>query len=236
MTEPDADRLSVVIPAYNEEARLGSTLTRVIHYLGDHGSDFEILVVDDGSTDDTRKIASDFPDDRVRVIPLPRNSGKGAAVRRGVLASQGAWVLISDADLSTPIEEIERLEQRAEEADLVLGSRAMSASRITRRQPLFRELMGKTFNLLIRLLGLTDINDTQCGFKLIRGDVARELFQHMKIDRFAFDVELVWLARRRGHRVVEAGVVWHDSPTSRVDLTRDSLNMLIDVIRLRFRR
>ena len=159
-----------------------------------------------------------------------------AAVRTGVLASVGEWVLISDADLSTPIEDLERLERRSAEAEIVLGSRAVAESQIVRHQPLYREFMGKTFNAIIRSIGLVGLHDTQCGFKLFRGPVARELFKRSKVDHFAFDVEVVWLAQKAGHTVVEEGVTWEDSPSSRVSPIGDSWRMLIDVLRLRFRK
>ena len=228
--------LSIVIPAYNEEERLGASLDRILEYLARRSGDYEILVVDDGSADQTAAVASGYPGSPITVLRLERNRGKGAALRAGVLASRGDWVLLCDADLSTPIEDLELLESRNGEAELVLGSRAVPEAAITRRQPLYRELMGKTFNGILRLLGLVEQHDTQCGFKLIRGDVARELFGALSIERFAFDVELVCSARDRGYRVIEQGVRWQDSPNSRVHPIRDSLNMFLDVLRLRVRR
>ena len=228
--------LSIVIPAYNEEERLGASLDRILEYAARRSGDHEILVVDDGSTDQTAAVAGRYPGPPVTVLRLERNRGKGAALRAGVLASRGDWVLLCDADLSTPIEDLELLESRAGEAELVLGSRAVPEADITRRQPLYRELMGKIFNGILRLLGLVEQRDTQCGFKLIRGDVARELFGGLSIERFAFDVELVCSAHDRGYRVVEQGVRWEDSPNSRVHPIRDSLNMFLDVLRLRLRR
>jgi dolichyl-phosphate beta-glucosyltransferase len=194
------------------------------------------VVVDDGSVDRTAAVAGGFSSPPVEVLRLERNRGKGAALRTGVLASRGDWVLLCDADLSTPIEDLELLESHIGEADLVLGSRAVADSDVTRRQPLYRELMGKTFNGILRLLGLVEHRDTQCGFKLIRGDLARQLFEDLSIERFAFDVELLCTARDRGYRVVEQGVRWEDSPNSRVHPVRDSLNMFLDVLRLRVRR
>jgi dolichyl-phosphate beta-glucosyltransferase len=227
--------LSVVIPAYDEEARLGGSLERVLGYLESGTRAFEVLVVDDGSTDATRQVGERFADRGVRTLALEENRGKGAALRRGALASRGEWVLLTDADLSTPIEDLERLEQLAADNDLVLGSRALAESQITLRQPRLRELMGRTFNRIIRLLGLAAMRDTQCGFKLIRGSVARRLFEGLTVDRFAYDVELIWLAERQGYRVAETGVTWHDSPDSRVRALRDSLRMLWDVLRIRWR-
>lgn len=233
---PTSPRLTVVIPAFNEEKRLDSTLARIREYLVERGESFEILVVDDGSTDGTAAVVQRFAGPDCRLLRLERNSGKGTAVRTGVLASRGRWVLITDADLSAPIEELETLEGHAGKADLILGSRAQVGSRIGRRQPFFREMMGKTFNLIIRSLGLSDLRDTQCGFKLIRGEVARLLFARMTVDRFAFDIELVWLARALGYRVIEVGVVWRHSPRSTVRPLQDSPVMFWDVLKIRCRR
>ncbi len=225
----------MVLPAFDEATRLGPSLGRILDYLQRRHLTFEVLVVDDGSSDGTAAIAQGFAARGVRVLSLDTNRGKGAALRAGVAASRGRRVLISDADLSTPIEELERLEPWLERAPLVLGSRALTDSRITRRQPRHRELMGKLFNGLIRALGVTDLRDTQCGFKLLDGEVARSLFAALTIDRFAYDVELVWLARRRGLGVVEVGVAWHDSPASKVHPLRDASRMLLDVLRFRLR-
>lgn len=224
--------LSVVIPAYNEAARVAPGLLRAGSYLRDRGTTFELLVVDDGSRDATAEVAAAAG---ARVLRHPRNRGKGAAVRTGVLASGGALVLLSDADFSTPIEELEKLERLMPQADLVLGSRALADSTITARQPIYRELMGKSFNLLIRLLGVRGFHDTQCGFKLAQGEVARALCAEMTVDGFAYDVELIWLALRRGRRVLEVGVRWANSLDSRVDPIRSSLGMIRDVLLIRWR-
>ena len=165
---------------------------------------------------------------------LPENQGKGAAVRSGVLASRGAHVLLSDADFSTPIEDLTRLEPLLAEAPVVLGSRAVAGANITLRQPFYRECMGKVFNKILRLFGIWGINDTQCGFKLLDGEVGRNIFSHMVTPGFAFDVELVWLAQRLGHRVLEAGVTWEDSPTSRVQPLTDPPRMLLEILRFRW--
>ena len=233
---PEAVDLSVVIPAYNEASRLGDSLVRVLPYLERRGKPYEVLVVDDGSSDATVEVANEFSHRGVWVLELARNRGKGAALRHGVVASSGAKVLLSDADLSTPIEELERLEPWLERAELVLGSRAVDGARIELRQPWHRELMGKVFNLVIRLLGFGTFRDTQCGFKLMAGEPARRLFPLLTIDRFAYDVELIWEAQQHGLRVVEVGVEWHDSPVSRVRPWQDAPQMLRDVLRVRFRR
>lgn len=229
--------LSVVVPAYNEAERLGPSLRRVVDYLADRRLASEVLVVDDGSADATADVARRFAADGVRLLCHAENRGKGAAVRTGVLASSGERVLLSDADLSTPIEELAKLEPHLASADLVFGSRAVKrGAQLDRRQPRYRELMGKTFNLLIRILGVRGIYDTQCGFKLLRGEVARDLFRGMTLDGFAYDVELILAARRRGCRIDEVGVAWSNSPASTVDPIRSSMAMLRDVVRLRLRR
>ena len=227
--------LSVVIPAFNEASRLAPSLRQALEYLAQRGVSYELLVVDDGSRDATAEVAEGFAGEGVRVIRLERNRGKGGAVKTGMLESRGERVLLSDADFSTPIQEMEKLERWLTEAPVVVGSRAVAGSQIDRRQPFYRELMGKTFNRIIHLLGVRGVRDTQCGFKLLRGDVARRLAAELTIDGFAYDVELVWLARRAGYRVEEVGVVWANSPDSRVDPIRSSLSMLRDVILMRLR-
>ncbi len=225
---------SVLIPAYNEEERLVPTLERIVEYFAQRGEALELLVIDDGSSDHTVAVARAFVGP-VRVIELGVNRGKGAALRAGVLASQGDRLLLTDADLSTPIEELEKLEPHLEGHPVVIGSRALASSQITHRQPAYRELMGKTFNFIIRVLGVRGFRDTQCGFKLLVGDFGRDLFSRLTVDRFAYDVEMIWLARRLGAAVKEVGVVWAHTPESRVHPIRDSLRMLWDVSRFRWR-
>ncbi len=227
--------LSVVVPAYNEAGRIGPTVRRIADYLRETDRRAEILVVDDGSEDDTAAACERSREPALRVLRLPVNRGKGAAVRAGLAASTGRRVLVSDADLSTPIEELARLEQAAEAAAIVFGSRALADSRVERHQPRYREAMGKTFNLWIRLLGFRGLHDTQCGFKLLDGEAARALAAELTVDGFAWDVELLWLARRRGLTVTEVGVRWRDSPDSKVHLLRHSAQMALDVVRLRWR-
>lgn len=228
--------LSIVIPAYQEEQRLRATLDAVCSYLRQRGDPAEVLLVDDGSTDQTASVADSFGPP-VQTLRLSQNSGKGAALRHGVEHSKGALVVLTDADLSTPIEELTKLEHEIElGADVVLGSRSVVGADVRVAQARPRELLGRCFNLLIHLLGFGGYRDTQCGFKLLRGEVARSLFAEIEIDRFAYDVELVDLARRRGLVVREVGVVWVNSPDSRVEPWRDGSRMLRDVLWLRWRR
>jgi dolichyl-phosphate beta-glucosyltransferase len=245
MTEPDAFpgapvAISVVIPAYNEEERLGPSLERAIAYLSErrerNGQTFEILVADDGSSDRTVEVAQRFADRGVRVARLPSNRGKGAAVKAGLLACVGERVLVSDADFSTPIEELEKLEGYLGEAEIAIGSRAIRGADVRERQPFYRVLLGKAGNKVIRLLAVPGIADTQCGFKLLEGDVARSLARELTIDGWAYDVELLWLAKKRGLRIAEVGVVWVNSAASKVDPLRAAFAALRDLVLMRLRR
>jgi dolichyl-phosphate beta-glucosyltransferase len=230
--------LSIVIPAYNEEDRLGSSLPLIDAYVRERRLDAEILVADDGSTDGTARVASAFlRERRGRVLSRPENQGKGAAVRRGVLAAEGRWVLITDADLSTPIEEHARLADvaRDEDLDVVFGSRGLADSKVEVRQNPVRELMGRTFNRILRVMtGLTH-RDTQCGFKLIDRPRTRPLFERMVVDHFAFDVEFLFLCERFGLRVKEVPVTWRNSDRSTVSIVTAPPRMLLDVARVRWR-
>ena len=231
--------LSVIVPAYNEEARLPITLARTSEYLALHHPGSEILVVDDGSTDDTAGIVRDVAarDARVRLISLERNRGKGAAVRTGMLAARGDHALFMDADMSTPIEEIEKLYFYARRGnDVVIGSRGLADSDIRTRQPLFRESMGRVFNLLVRALLFGGFRDTQCGFKLFTRRAARDIFGRQTLDGFAFDVEVLLLARDAGLGVKEVPIVWYHSPHSKVSPFGDARRMFLDLLRLRMRR
>jgi len=228
--------LSVVIPAYNETARLEPTLRRVIDYCRAHHPDFEILVVDDGSTDGTPELVERIAAEErgVKLIALGANRGKGAAVRSGMLAARGREVLFSDADLATPIEELDKLRERlADGCDIAIGSRAAPGADIRVRQHPMRELMGRTFNLMVRVAALGGIRDTQCGFKLFRRDAAHDLFGRTRLDGFAFDVEVLWLARGR-YQVAEVPVVWSHVDDSKVSPGGDAARMFVDLLRIRW--
>jgi len=230
--------LSIVIPAYNEELRLRETLSRIHDYVRDKKIHAEILVVDDGSRDETRRVGEEFLKGRSgRVISYRENRGKGYAVRRGIAEAQGSWILMTDADLSAPIEEYEKLATAVREADLDLavGSRALEGSKIEVRQNPLRELMGKTFNRIIRLTTGLPFRDTQCGFKLMDRQRVKPLFDRMIVDRFAFDVELLYLSHRLGLATREVPVVWRNDSNSHVSLLMDPLRMLFDVARVRWR-
>ena len=231
--------LSIVIAAYNEESRIGESLLKIKDYLDEKDNDYEIIVVDDGSTDNTRQVAADYKSEitNLKVIGYPINKGKGYALRQGVFASKGEAVLLTDADLSTPIDELARLlpliADRAYE--IAIGSRALKASKILKKQPWWRQGMGKIFNRIVKILVLDDFNDTQCGFKLFSGNAARGLFKCGRINRFAYDVEILALAKERGYRILEVPVKWINSPESKVNPIFDSLQMLFDLIKIRLR-
>jgi dolichyl-phosphate beta-glucosyltransferase len=221
--------LSVVIPAFNEERRLLSTLKEVDAWLRGESISFEVQVVDDGSTDATASIAEKFAADHAGfgLRRLSPNRGKGAAVREGLALSRGEVVLFTDADLSTPLFEFRSMMRELENgADVVLASRALPDSNLEIRQAWYRESMGRTFNRFVRLVTGIPFLDTQCGFKIVRGGEARALAAELVEEGFAFDVELILLARRRGLSIVEVGVTWRNDEASRVNPVRDSFDML----------
>ena len=230
--------ISIVIPAYNEEKRIGGSLSEVFAFMSDSGMEYEIIVVDDGSSDGTSRIvesmAADSP--KVRLVRYAKNRGKGHALRTGVLVAKGDFVLVMDADLSTPMEELWKMMPYLAkgEYDIAIGSRALALSDIIRKQPWWRQGMGKMFNKIVKTLVIGDFSDTQCGFKLFAGNVARTLFGEAIIDRFAYDVEVLARAKKKGHRIQEVPIRWVDSPESKVDPLKDSLQMLADLVRIRF--
>lgn len=237
MAHTETVELSVIVPAFNEEARLPTTLPLLWRGLRRRFDSFEIIVVDDGSNDGTagfvNRVASEFPG--IRLISYPVNRGKGYAVRTGILAAEGAYVLFSDADLSTPIREVRKLMKVLDEGyDVAIGSRASKESRIFQYQPFYRVLMGKTFNKIVQVLAVRGIRDTQCGFKCFRRNVAREVFHCSRIDGFSFDVEALFVADSMGMRIKEVGVFWRNSPMSKVHPVIHSLQMSRDLLLIRF--
>jgi len=230
-----APDLTVVVPAYNEAKRIGAALVALQSFFRARGESFEVLVVDDGSRDATASLVTDFvaTHPTFQLVRLPENRGKGAAVREGFARSRGRRVLFTDVDLSTPLEELTPMDRALlGGADVVIASRALRESKLEIRQAWYREQMGKAFNRFVRLLTGIPFRDTQCGFKLLRGDDARALAREMKEDGFSFDVELILLARRRGLRLQELPVRWRNDPGSRVNALRDSTAMLVALTRI----
>lgn len=228
--------LSIIIPAYNEERRLGGSLHAILAYLARQPYSSEIIVVDDGSQDATTQVAASFSghQPKVQLLRNGRNRGKGYSVRKGFLRAKGKYLLFSDADLSTPIEEVERLVACLRDGyDIAVGSRALAESRIEVRQPWYRQNMGRLFNVLVQALILRGIQDTQCGFKCFRREAAVEICRRMRCERFAFDVEMLYLAHVMGYRVAEVPVVWRNSPETKVHAIRDSAAMFADLLAIR---
>ena len=229
--------LSIIVPAYNEEQRLPATLVRMRSYLDGRDEPYEVLIVDDGSTDNTlamsRDIAKGWP--QLQVLALERNTGKGAAVRLGMLTATGEHRVFSDADLSTPIEEIEQLRAHLHgDCTVAIASRALPESQIDVHQPGKREVMGRTYNRLLRLSALRGLHDTQCGFKAFTAEAAVACFTPLRTLRFGFDAEVLLRARRHGWTVAEVPVRWEHKEDSRVSALRDSFGTLYDLMRLRF--
>lgn len=225
--------ISIVIPAYNEAARIGATIKAILSYMGKKGHKFEIIVVDDGSKDGTAEVAKEAGSDLVRVVVLETNQGKGGAVRKGILEARYPAVLFTDADLSTPISDIEKLLPHLGPYDVVIGSRNMPDSNITKKQPWLRSRLGKTFPLLVRALVLPGIRDSQCGFKLLSRKAVEAIAPLMTINDFGFDVEMLFLARRSGLQIKEVGVTWANAEGSKVHPIRDSRRMLADLFKIR---
>jgi glycosyltransferase involved in cell wall biosynthesis len=231
--------LSIVIPAYNESLRVGNTLDEVRTYASAKPFDVEIVLVDDGSSDRTPELFREFQSlwPRTQVLLNEVNRGKGFSVRRGVLEAQGEVVLFTDADLSAPIEEADKLlaALEAESADAAIGSRALDRKLIGVHQPLRRELAGRFFNLLVRLFTGLKLHDTQCGLKLFRRDSTRRAFELQQVERFGFDPEVLFLIQYLGGKIVEVPVRWNDNPATKVHFLRDSTRMFLDLIVLRWR-
>jgi len=229
--------LSIIIPAYNEEQRIDGTLKAILAYLAQQPYSVEIIVVDDGSQDATADVVALFCGDKpqVQLLRNGRNRGKGFSVRRGFSQACGEFLLFSDADLSTPIEEVEKLLAALHMPhDIAIGSRALPESRVEVHQPWYREKMGRLFNVLVQTLVMRGIRDTQCGFKCFTREAAVEISQRMTRDRFGFDVEMLYLAHVLGYRVCQVPVVWRNSPQTRVHAIRDSASMIADLLSIRW--
>ena len=228
--------LSVIVPAYNEERRIRPTLEKLVGYLTSRPFQWEVLVVDNGSDDGTATIveswASEVPNVRLQSLP---SSGKGLAVRHGMLNTTGEYRFMCDADMSMPVEHLDDfLDRMGEGYDIVIGSRQMKGARRF-GEPFIRHLMGRVFNWVVRLVAVGGFQDTQCGFKMYRGELADEIFPLQRATGFGFDVEVLFIAKRRGASILEMPIDWHHEPSSKISPVADSVRMVMDAVLTRWR-
>lgn len=230
-------RYSIVIPAYNESARIPATLESVVTCIREKQWPAEVIVVNDGSTDSTAQIVRNFAEraPEVRLLENPGNHGKGYSVRSGILQAHGEIVMFTDSDLSAPIEEAERLFAAiANGADIAIGSRWLESGRQTARQPLYRQFFGRCFNLVCRMVMNLPFADTQCGFKAFTRNAAQTVFQLQTIERWGFDPEILFIALKRGYRIVEVPVSWAHDERSRMSYLKDGMQMLKELAIVRW--
>lgn len=226
--------LSVIIPAYNEEHRLPGTLEQVLLFLNRQSYAAEVLVVENGSQDHTLEIARSYGQrfSQLRVLQLAER-GKGRAVQHGMLQARGEFCFMCDADLSMPVEDINRfLPPALTDFDVAIASREAQGA-VRYNEPAFRHFVGRIFNTMIRVLALPDLNDTQCGFKCFRSSVVQDVFKQQTLPGWSFDVEVLFIARQRGYRIVEVPIHWHFNPDSKVRVLNDSLQMALDLLTIR---
>ena len=232
---PAAPELSIIIPSYNEELRLPATLDKIASYIQSSRRNTEVIVVDDGSKDRTAQLAESYRGKlpNLRVLSNDVNRGKGYSVRHGSLEALGEVILFTDADLSAPIEEADKLLAALQDHDVAIGSRAMDRGLIEVHESRFREFAGMVFNAIVRLILRLPFVDTQCGFKAFRRAPSRIIFEQQSIERFGFDPELLYLARHHGLSTIEVPVRWSHSPATKVNMLRDSLQMFLDILIIR---
>ncbi|TSC92172.1 MAG: putative glycosyltransferase [Candidatus Berkelbacteria bacterium Licking1014_96] len=235
MTKPF---LSVILPAYNEEARILPSLRRRHEYLEKQNYDYELIVVNDGSTDRTRKIVEqairDWP--RFKLIDNKINKGKGGVVKQGMLAAQGEWRLFMDVDESVPINEIERFWPHIKNYEVIIGSRYIEGGKITKKQPLLRRIISRGGNLLTQTFVAWGIKDTQCGFKMFTEHAAKEIFPLQTMERWSFDMELIAIAKKHGYKIKEVPVIWEEEAGSKVQAAKAALRSLRDVFVIWWRK
>jgi len=231
-----AVELSIIVPSFNEELRLPASLELIAAYVNSSDRVTEVLVVDDGSADRTAEVAASFQDriQNLRVLMNGENRGKGYSVRHGMQEARGEYVLFTDADLSAPIEESDKLLSALRQYDVAIGSRALNRDLIDVHESLFREFAGIIFNRIVRIVLWLPFVDTQCGFKAFRRESCRIIFEQQRIERFGFDPELLYLARHHGLKATEIPVRWSHSPATKINMMRDSIQMFVDVFAIRW--
>lgn len=226
----------MIIPAYNEESRIRPTLQRIAEYFASYPKSWSVTVISDGSQDNTNQVVEDFAENHPEfsLLSYSPNRGKGYAIRRGMIEANAEFILFSDADLAAPIEELTKLEAAiTDQVAIAIGSRPLKESTLEIRQPWYREMLGRAFNKAVQLLAVRGIDDTQCGFKLFRDDVAKDIFGRCKLDGFGFDFESLIIARDLGHKIAEVPIRWAHQEGSKVILLRDGPRMLRDLIKIR---
>ncbi len=235
-SETSAFQLSIIVPSFNEEVRLPASLHLIAAYVSSANRSTEVLVVDDGSKDRTAEVAASFADriPNLRVLRNGENRGKGYSVRHGMQEARGEYVLFTDADLSAPIEEADKLLSALRQYDIAIGSRALDRDLIDVHESLFREFAGIIFNRIVRIVLWLPFVDTQCGFKAFRREPCRIIFEQQRIERFGFDPELLYLARHHGLKATEIPVRWSHSPATKINMMRDSIQMFVDVFTIRW--
>jgi len=223
--------LSVIIPVYNEEKSIGITVPKIFHYLNKKQIDHEVIVVDDGSTDQTVPIVENIK--KCNLLKHKKNKGKGAAVKTGVKAAQGEYILFTDADSSTSIEELDKFWNKKEKYDILIGSRYILGSDIRVKQPWYRNIITFIGNKMIRIILGLKLKDTQCGFKLFQKEAAKDLFSLQKIERWGFDMEILYLAKKKIYSIKEIPIIWSDSPETKVK-PFDFFKTLVELFKIRF--
>lgn len=228
--------ISLIIPTFNEAERLPNSLEKLREFLKNFNKEVEVIISDDGSSDSTVSIAESFITKvpNLKIISFPKNKGKGFAVNQGFKTAKGEIVIFTDADFSTPITEIDKLLEKIDSGfDIAIGSRAIDRSTVKKHQNYFREFMGRAFNVLVQIIAVKGVADTQCGFKAFRKSSCSEIFENQTIWDFGFDVELLYLAQKKGLKICEVPIIWFNNPASRVNPFRDSIKTFFDLIKIR---
>jgi dolichyl-phosphate beta-glucosyltransferase len=226
--------ISIIIPAYNEEKRIDSTIKKILIYSKKRFNKYEIILVDDASIDKTTKIVSKYK--KVKILKNKKNKGKGYSIKKGIFNAKYEFILFTDSDLATPIFELEKLIDKINKGyDIVISSRNLKTSKIITKQPIYRQFLGKIFPYLVKLIVISNIKDTQCGFKLFKKDVAVIIAKKQTLNRYCFDVEQLLIAKKMGFKIKEIGVKWIDKKGSKVNIIKDSLQMLIDLFIIKYK-
>jgi len=225
--------LSIIIPAYNEEERIKATLTKVFDFLDNNNIESEVIVVDDGSQDDTVRVVEEMKKDNLRLLKNGNNRGKGYSVKKGMLNAKGELLLFSDADLSTPIEELKQFLEHSDKADVLVAARNLEGSEIKIKQPFFRSTLGKIFPFFVKHFLIKGISDTQCGFKMFKRGCAMDIFKKQRVDGWSFDAEILFIASKHNYRIKQLPVEWNNDTRSKINSFTDPPKMLLELLKIR---